>query len=189
MSDFENMGVTLGYSENNPIERKIDQMTGFSNMLDREDNRHIASMRGSYSQENEIRNTPENKKSSRFSSNMETLRGEMNFKISQEIGSLLNGVNSQIESAISTGISERVILQMQDVVEAVLARQFRRTHNSETDVRNLNDNNLTNMNFHSHHNLMKPEEEGPYMVTRDFESQTSVPEFLTERIHTQVRNT
>ena len=44
------------------------------------------------------------------------LTGEMNLRISQEIGSWINGINSQIESAISSAISEKIIPQMQGVV-------------------------------------------------------------------------
>ena len=39
MSDLEDMDVMLGCGEYNPIEREIDQMTGFSNTLDREESR------------------------------------------------------------------------------------------------------------------------------------------------------
>ena len=66
--------------------------------------------------------------------------GEINLRISQEIGSLINGMNSQIENAISSAISERIIPQMQGVVEAVLNRQLggvssmsRRPQNVEDD--------------------------------------------------------
>ena len=96
---------------------------------------------------------------------METLIGEMNQKISQEMSILINGVKSQIECAISTAIIERILPQMQDVVETVIARQLgsapgmsRKPQNSENDVRSLNENNLMNRNFHSHQNLSEPEE-------------------------------
>ena len=150
----------LGNGEYNPIDREIDQMTGFSNMLDNEDNGDITSMR-EYSFRKTSLEMAENRDNRNFSGDIETLTGEMNLRTSQEIGSLLNGVNSQIESAISTDISERIIPQMQDVVDAVLARQLesvpgmsRRPHNSENDVRSLNENNLTNRNFHSHQNFL-----------------------------------
>ena len=42
--------------------REIDQMTGFSTMLDIEDNGDIASMRGNSSQEIENKNMPENRR-------------------------------------------------------------------------------------------------------------------------------
>ena len=91
-----------------------------------------------------------------FSRNMETLTLEKNVRISQEINNLLNGVYPQIESAISTAISESIITKMQDVVETVLARQLgnvsgmsKRPHNSENDVRNPIEDN-------SHQCLLEP---------------------------------
>ena len=38
MSDIENMDVMLGTGEYNQIERDIDQITGFSIMLNRDEN-------------------------------------------------------------------------------------------------------------------------------------------------------
>ena len=156
----------LGNGECNPIERKFDQVTGFSNMLDRDDNEDTGSVRGNSSQENEIRNTPVNRDNIDFSRNMETLTGEMNLRISQEMNSLINGVNSHFESAISTAISERILPRMQNVVETVLARLLgsvpgmsRRPHTSKIDVHSLNEDNLINRNFHSHQNVSEPEEE------------------------------
>ena len=68
------------------------------------------------------------------------LTGEINLRIFQEIGSLINGMNSQLENTISSAISERTIPQMQGVVEAVLSRQlggvslmFRRPQNVDDD--------------------------------------------------------
>ena len=78
-------------------------------MLDRDDNGDTGSARGNSSQENEIRNMPVNRDILDFSINMETLTGEMNLRISQKLNRLINGVNSQIESAISTAISERIL--------------------------------------------------------------------------------
>ena len=46
LPDMENMDVILGSGEYNQIERDIDQMTGFSNMLNRDDNEENHSMRG-----------------------------------------------------------------------------------------------------------------------------------------------
>ena len=57
-------------------------------------------------------------------------------------------MNSQMESAISV-ISERIIPQMQGVVEAILNRQLesissmsRRPQNLESDERNVEENNM-----------------------------------------------
>ena len=55
MSDIENLDVMLGSCEYNQIERDIDQMTCFSNMLNRDDEEEGESMTGNSSQDNEIR--------------------------------------------------------------------------------------------------------------------------------------
>ena len=113
LSDIENMDVMLGSGEYNHIERDIDQMTGFSNIFNRDDNEEGHSMRGTSSQDNEIRNKPENRNNPHLSGDLDMLSGEINLRISQEIKSLLNGMNSQIENAISSAISERIIPQVQ----------------------------------------------------------------------------
>ena len=130
----------LGTGEYKKIKRDIDQLTGFSNMLNRDENEEGHSLRGNSSQDNEIRNMPENRNDPNFTRDLDMLTGEINLRISQEIGSLINGMNSQIENAISSAISERIIPQMQGVVEAVLRRQLggvssmsRRPQNVEDD--------------------------------------------------------
>ena len=60
MSDIETMDVMLGSGEYNQIERGINKLTGFSNMLDRDENGDNNSMRVNSSQENEIRNIAKN---------------------------------------------------------------------------------------------------------------------------------
>ena len=96
MSDLENLDVMIGSAEYTQIEREIDQITGFANMLDRDDNEGTGSMRGNSSQKTKNRNMSANRNNTDFSRNIET--GEMN---SQEMNSLINGVNSKIESAIN----------------------------------------------------------------------------------------
>ena len=168
------MDVMLGSGEYHQIERDIDQMTGFSNMLKIDDNEEGHSMIGNSSQDNEIRNMPENRNIPNLSRDLDMLSVEINLKVSQEINSLLNGMKSQIENAISSPMSERIIPQMQGVVET-----------TNDDVRNVDENNLHNRNSRSRQILIEPEDESPYMVTGAFEPQTSDPEFLTGRTHTQ----
>ena len=55
---------------------------------------------------------------------LDMLSGEIKRRASQQINSLLNGLNCQIENAISFAISERIIPHMQGVVEAILKRQL-----------------------------------------------------------------
>ena len=84
MSDIENMDVMLASGEYNQIERDIDQMTGFSNMLNRDDIEEGHSMRGNSSQDNEIRNMPEYRNIPGLTRDLDMLSGEINLGISQE---------------------------------------------------------------------------------------------------------
>ena len=149
-------------------------------------------MRGCSSQENEIRSMSENREDNNLTRQMDVLTNEVNLRISRVMDSLFNGVNSQIENAISMVISEKVIHQVQNVFEAVLARQservptvYMRPHNSGNDVQNCDEDNMTNRDFQSHQTSTELYEGSPYLVTGAFEPQTSIPEFLTGRIHTQ----
>ena len=84
MSDIENMDVMLASGKYNQIERDIDQMTGFSNMLNRDDIEEGHSMRGNSSQDNEIRNMPEYRNIPGLTRDLDMLSGEINLGISQE---------------------------------------------------------------------------------------------------------
>ena len=53
MPDVQNKDVVMGTGEYNQIERDFDQMTGFSNMLDRDENEGH-SLRGNSSRDKEI---------------------------------------------------------------------------------------------------------------------------------------
>ena len=169
MSDIKNMDVILGTGEDHQIEKDIDQVTSFSNMLNRDEIEERHSLRGYSSQDNEIRNMSENRNDHSFSRNLDMLTGEINLRISQEIGCSINGVNSQIESAISSAISEKIIPQMQGVVDAILNRQLegvssmsRRPQNTDSDERNVEEINMQNKNSRSRINLREPEDESPY---------------------------
>ena len=82
------------------------------------------SMRGNSSQDNEIRNMPENRKNPSLTRDLDMLSGELKLRISQTMNSFLNGMKSQIENAISSARSERRIPQMQGVEESILNRQL-----------------------------------------------------------------
>ena len=82
MSDIECLDVMLGTGQYNQIEKDFEQMTGFSNMLNRDENEEGHSLRGKSSQDNEIRKTPENRQYSNFARDLNTLTGEMNLRIS-----------------------------------------------------------------------------------------------------------
>ena len=79
MLDIENMDVLLGSGEFKQIQRDIDQMTSFSNLLNRDDNEEGHSMRDKSSQDNEIRNMPENRIGPGLTRDLDMLSGEINF--------------------------------------------------------------------------------------------------------------
>ena len=68
---------------------------------------------------------PENRDDNNLARQIDVLMNDVNLRISREMDSLLNGVNSQIENAISMAISDRVIPQVLNVIETVLARACR----------------------------------------------------------------
>ena len=70
---------------------------------------------------------------------------------------------------MSSAISERIIPQMQGVVETTLNRQLesvprlsRRPQDTENNGGNVDENNLQNRNSCSRQNLLEPEDESPY---------------------------
>ena len=151
--------ILLGSGEYNQIHRDIDQMTGFSNIINRDDNEEGQSMRGISSQDNEIRSMLESRNNPSLSRDLDILSGEINISIAQEINSLLNGMNSQTENAISSAIPERIIHQIHGVVKTILSRQLesgssmsRRPQNMETHECSVDENNLHNRNFRSRQN-------------------------------------
>ena len=167
LSAIENMDGISGSVEYNQIKRGIDQITGFSNMLKRDDNEKGHSMRGMSSQDSEFRNMPGNRNN--FNLSRDLLSGEINLRICQETNRLVNGMNSLVESAISSAFSERIIPQMQGVVETILNRQLEsiqllsgRPQTANDDERNVDHNNLQNRNSRFCQNLMEPEEESLY---------------------------
>ena len=70
------MDVMLGTGKYNQIERDIDQMTGFSNHLNRDEIEEEHSLRGNSSQVNEIRNMLEIRNDPNFATDLELLTGE-----------------------------------------------------------------------------------------------------------------
>ena len=125
-------------------------------------------MRGSSTQDNEIRNLPENRNVPSLARDLDMLSGETKLRVSQEITSLLNGLNSQIKNAISSATSKRIIPHMQGFVGAVIKRQLervssmsRKPQNVESDERNVDENNMQNRTSRSHQNLIEPGDESP----------------------------
>ena len=78
------MDVMMGSGEYNQIERDIDQMTGFSNMLKSDDNEEGHSVRSNSSQDNENRSMPKNKYNPSLTRDLDILSSEINLRISRE---------------------------------------------------------------------------------------------------------
>ena len=115
---------------------------------------------------------PEIREDNSLARQIDVLTNEVNLGILREMDSLLNGLNSQIENAVSMAISERVIPQVQNVHETVLAKQServpamsRRPHNSGNDAQNCDVDNMTSRDFQSCQNLTELHEESPYTPT------------------------
>ena len=139
-------------------------MTNFSMDFERNPNGSNTPTRETSSQENEIRHMPRNRDERTLPDKMEILTGEMNFRISHEMNSIINGMNSQIERAISSAISERIIPQMQNV-ENVLARELRdvpnvsgRLHVQTDEAQNNDRNNLRDLDPSLDQNRLESEE-------------------------------
>ena len=174
LSDIEYMDVTLGSGEYNHIERDIDQMTGFSNIFNRDDNEEGHSMRGNSSQDNEIRNMPENRNNPHLSKKLHMLSGEINIRISQEINKLSNEFPNR-KCNNFCDFSKIIIPQVQGLVETILISQLeivqsssRRPQTTIDEENNVDVNNLHNRCSRSRQNMIEPEDESPYNMYQLF---------------------
>ena len=117
LSDYGNMDVMLGDGNSNSIERDLDALI---NVPDgRRDYRSFPNRENS-SQENEIRDIDsrnEPVRESRLIESINTLSGEINARMSREMEAMMDLMQSQITRAISSAISERVIPEIQNMVE------------------------------------------------------------------------
>ena len=117
LSDYGNMDVMLGDGNSNSIERDLDTLI---NVPDgRRDYRSFPNRENS-SQENEIRDIDsrnEPVRESRLLESINTLSGEINARMSREMEAMMDLVQSQITRAISSAISERIIPEIQNMVE------------------------------------------------------------------------
>ena len=124
MSDIDNLDVMLGNGSENPIERELaDAIEQSSVQRDYEGNEY---QRNNYSfvQENEPMRHNEVRHS------FETFTNEFNLRLSQEMDSMMSVVHNQINRAISTAISERVIPEIQNIVSSMSSSGNRDTEAS-----------------------------------------------------------
>ena len=125
MSDIENLDVMLGNGNEISIERELaDAIEQSSSQGGYETNEfHEANYRN-FVQENEPLGQNDVRRS------FETFSNEFNLRSSQEMDSMMTMVHNQINRAISTAISERVIPEIQNIVSSMSSSGNRDTEAS-----------------------------------------------------------
>ena len=114
MSDIDNLDVMLGSRDKNPIEKELpDAIKQSSVQGDYETNEFQRTNYRNLVQENEPPGQNEVRRS------FETFSNEFNLRLSQEMDSMLSMVHNQINRAINTAISERVIPEIQNIVSSM----------------------------------------------------------------------
>ena len=117
LSDYGNIDVMLGGRSSNSIERELDSLI---NVPEGQRDFQPFPNRENSSQENEIRDIDsrnEPVRESRLIESINTLSGEINDRMSREMEAMMDLMQSQITRAISSAISERVIPEIQNMVE------------------------------------------------------------------------
>ena len=124
MSDFENLDVMLGNS-NNPIERELAEAIDQSSTLgDGDTNAYQEDEYRNYLHENDLLRQNEVRQS------FETFSNEFNLRLSQEMDSMMSMMHSQINRAITTAIAERVIPEIQNIANSMSSTGHRDTEAS-----------------------------------------------------------
>ena len=112
LSDMDNLDVMIGTE--NPLERELADVIDQSSIHgDIEIGSHSRNELGDFIQGNE----PHGRNDIRQS--FETFSNEFNLRLSQEMDSMMAMVHSQINRAISTAISEKVLPEIQNIVSSM----------------------------------------------------------------------
>ena len=120
MSDMDNLDVMLGNGSENPIERELTEAIEQSSVRsDSEANLYQRDEYRNFSHEN-----------SEYRQSFETFSNEFNLRLSQEMDSMMAMVHSQINRAISTAISEKVLPEIQNIVSSMSSSGNRDTEAS-----------------------------------------------------------
>ena len=117
LSDYGNMGVMLGEGNSNSIERELDSLI---NVPEGQHDFQSFPNRENSSQENEIRDIDSRNEPVREIRLMESiimLSGEMNARMPREMETTVDLMHTQIGKAISSPISQRIIPEIQNMVE------------------------------------------------------------------------
>ena len=113
----------LGDRKSNSIERELDNVI---NCPHGHKNFESLPNRGSSYQENEIKNIDNRNEPNRqdgLADSIEILSSEMNARLSQEIYSLINAMQTQIKTAISSAINDRVLPEIQNIMGSLPSHQ------------------------------------------------------------------
>ena len=183
LSDMDNLDVMIG--SENPLERELADVIDQSSINgDIEIDSHSRNDLGNIIQGNE----PHGRNDIRQS--FETFSNEFNLRLSQEMDSMMAMVHSQINRAISTAISEKVLPEIQNIVSSMSSSGNRDTEMSMSPSSQENRENpsglktkLLKKDSRSVGDLRDTKGRGSYMVTGANEAQQPIPEFLTGRIH------
>ena len=183
LSDMDNLDVMIG--SENPLERELADVIDQSSINgDIEIGSHSRNDLGNFIQGNE----PHGRNDIRQS--FETFSNEFNLRLSQEMDSMMAMVHSQINRAISTAISEKVLPEIQNIVSSMSSSGNRDTEMSMSPSSQENRENpsglktkLLKKDSRSVGDLRDTMGRGSYMVTGANEAQQPIPEFLTGRIH------
>ena len=125
MSDFENLDVMLGNSNNNPIERELAEAIDQSSTHgDGDTNAYQENEYRNYLHENDLLRQNEVRQS------FETFSNEFNLRLSPEMDSMMSMMHSQINRAITTAIAERVIPEIQNIANSMSSTGHRDTEAS-----------------------------------------------------------
>ena len=120
MSYFESMDVILGIENTNPIERDLSDVIGNSeNFWNIESN---SQFRGNQPQGNDFGqygNGGTIPRQNRFEETKETFFSEFKMRLSQEMDSMMFLMHSQINRAITSTITGRVIPEIQNIVSSM----------------------------------------------------------------------
>ena len=185
MSDTDNLDVMLGNGSNNPIERgladAIEQSSVQSDIeaivYQRDGHRDFTYV-NEHLRQNEVRQS------------FETFSNEFIVRLSQEMDSMMSMVHNQINRAISTAISERVLPEIQNIVNLMSSSGNRDTEARMSPSSQENRENpsglkskTTKKDSRSVADLRDTTGRRSLMVTGANEAQQQIPEFLTGRIH------
>ena len=141
MYDFDNLNVMIGNENANPMERQLVNANEESSVHgDAESNMYSRSEFRDFTYENIFPRQNETRES------MEIFANEFILKLSQEMDSMMAMIQSQINRAISSAISDRVILKIRNIVSSISSSGNRDTEASSSSNSQKNRENNSGFN-------------------------------------------